>query len=190
MEAPYSSNTACTMPKVVAPIAALSMTPRSKWLQRKMTLSSSWSAPKAVGGVRVLPSRLMGGSGGAMRLSSRVDTTCLPVHSCCGLKIAGTGRTMSLSALTTSVPSRPDVAMYTSCMKSALLRKVSLQVSLTPEATWSWIRPRNGLPLVGTMYWLSVFMMIELSARASSFWIEGNAERERGKEGCKQRQGR
>ena len=65
---------------------------------------------------------------------------------------------------------KPLIAIKRSCWNSAFVKKVFLHVSFTPLATWSWMRPLSGFPLVGTMYWLSVLQIYDASARASSFY--------------------
>ena len=96
--------------------------------------------------------------------------TCLPVHRFLGLSIAGGGIHILSDADITSVPGNPQIAINKSCWNSSNVKKVFLHVSLTPDATWSWMRPRRGLPLVGTMYWLFVLQIPSASARASSFY--------------------
>ena len=49
-------------------------------------------------------------------------------------------------------PTRSTSARYASCWNCALVKKVSRLVSRTPAQTWSWIKPRSGLPSVGTVY--------------------------------------
>jgi len=55
-----------------------------------------------------------------------------------------------------------------SCWYCSRVKNVSLLVSHTPATTWSWIKPRSGLPDVGTRYWLSVLASMRASAWAVS----------------------
>lgn len=48
-------------------------------------------------------------------------------------------------------------------------KTLTLEHIFTPASTWSWMRPRRGLPLVGTRYCSSVKASKFASALASSF---------------------
>ena len=52
--------------------------------------------------------------------------------------MAGGGVTICSKWVTISVPGRPQTATNTNCWNSDFVRNVSLQVNLTPLATWSW----------------------------------------------------
>ena len=80
---------------------------------------------------------------------SSVDTTCLPVHMGFGSRIAG-GRVGIRRDGSEAKRGRDDTAAYTSCWYWSRFKNVSRLVSRTPMSMWSWMRPRNGSPFVGT----------------------------------------